>query len=476
MMHTKMQSDMKKPILQFRHVTCTSGEHQVMVHDASFTLFERELTAIVGVDGSGKINILRLLGGAKRKLISGEVLLYGQPYAPDCVQDAQRAHVFVTTNSTNLIDELTIYENLTLNNALMPTFGLVNERLLIHEAQNALARFGVDLDVRLRVKALTGMEKCVIELIKFQMLGAKVVAMLFVTVDRSSDQRALFLRVAKQMTQAGVTVLLLVNQYTDILHEVDRLFLLSRQGRIARQYGYGAFTKLELTRYLAGGTPVQKRTPHHMHEQNPIFSARNLTVDDAENVNFDVCAGQVIGLFLPDGKRLDGIPLAIAGVKRYNGKLWMDGRRVVIKSERDAAVLSIALLPSDPKQLYFEDLSVEENIIEPFWDRMGAKTGIIPTGLRRAITDDGQEMMKALQEKYGNAEHGDSFFPVLTRFMLYPYRVIIILHPSRVNDAVKTEMLYALIRKASQRGTAVIVGSARYDELEAVCSKVYTFK
>ncbi len=464
---------MKKPLLELIDVTCSDGAKAL--RRVNLTIYEGEFAALVGADGSGKVNILRILSGVCPQ--TGEVRFLGAPYCARNIRESQRARVFYTTTSSHLLDELTIGENMATGHSLVRPFAIINEKLIRCEAQAALERFGVHLSQSLKVKELTKAQKLAVELIKFHMLGAKLVAILALEAVSTPDEDALFLRVIDQLTKGGAAILLIVNQFVGVLNSADRLYLLSTGGRVAHEYRRGDIDRKAIEEYLSRGAPSRIRVLTEPRTGPPVLSVRGLTTSGARNVNFDLNAGQVLGLFYPEERRgCDSVALALVGAAPYVGQMVVDGKPVSIKNERDAFKLGLALLPSDPRQLYFPDLTTAENIEVPFWPRAANALGVLRRGLRRPVLKDGEASMRSLRARFRPTGYNDCIYPVLTRFRLYPFRVIVMMHPSAVNDAVKAQMLYDLVEEASARGCALIVASTRMAELKALCTDIYTIE
>lgn len=73
----RREPDVGDELLAMNGVTVTYGEH-VALRDASFTVREGEIVALVGPNGSGKTTLFRALGGLS-KPVAGEVRFAGKP-------------------------------------------------------------------------------------------------------------------------------------------------------------------------------------------------------------------------------------------------------------------------------------------------------------------------------------------------------------------------------------------------------------
>ncbi|MEG1515505.1 MAG: ATP-binding cassette domain-containing protein, partial [Clostridia bacterium] len=163
---------MKKPRLEFRNISASTAG-RLYVRHVTLTVFDGEYVGMVGADGSGKLTLFHLLTGEGRAN-EGCILLDGVPFAPRNIRDAQKKRLFTMAHKSTLIHSQTIAENLFLNHCGAGFFHTVNDALILDEGQTVLERFGVPARASDIVESLSEAMRCVVELVKFAMLGARV--------------------------------------------------------------------------------------------------------------------------------------------------------------------------------------------------------------------------------------------------------------------------------------------------------------
>src|SRR5690242_11358324 len=82
--------------------------------DFNFTLRRGEVHALVGSNGAGKSTFARILSGLTN-CDSGEIQLEGRPYYPDSKREAEHAGVIMVLQELNVIETLSVAENIYLN-------------------------------------------------------------------------------------------------------------------------------------------------------------------------------------------------------------------------------------------------------------------------------------------------------------------------------------------------------------------------
>src|SRR3974377_564309 len=116
-----------------------------VLSDFDFELQAGEVHALIGSNGAGKSTFARILCGLT-PANSGQIQFAGQPYAPRSKREAERAGIVMVLQELNVINTLSVAENVFLNRLPHPP-GFVRFPLLYVEARKALARVGLaDLD------------------------------------------------------------------------------------------------------------------------------------------------------------------------------------------------------------------------------------------------------------------------------------------------------------------------------------------
>ena len=93
----------------------------------SFSLDEGEVHALVGENGAGKSTLIKILSGVF-PYDAGQIALAGEPYRPMSPHDAKDHGVQVVHQEFNLLEHLTIAENISIEHLPKNSLGLLDRK------------------------------------------------------------------------------------------------------------------------------------------------------------------------------------------------------------------------------------------------------------------------------------------------------------------------------------------------------------
>src|SRR5262245_65999321 len=125
-----------------------------VLQDVNLDLRPGEVHAIVGENGAGKSTLARIVAGVTRP-DTGTLRLRGRDYAPASRREARQAGVEIVLQELNLVETLSVAENLFLSE-LPNRGGGVHRARLRNDAPSALARVGLGSRGRGRPVAALG--------------------------------------------------------------------------------------------------------------------------------------------------------------------------------------------------------------------------------------------------------------------------------------------------------------------------------
>ncbi len=219
------------------------------IQDVSVDLRLGEVVGIAGLSGSGRSELLRMIGGVVRPR-SGRLVLDGRGFAPRGIAEAQRAGVVLVPQerrSQSLTPD-SVERNLNLTTIDAQTIGSV---IMSRARERANARALWDrLDVRGRglgqeVLTLSGGNQQKVVLARFLALRPRVLLLDEPTRGVDVSTKSLIYELIRDLAATGCAVLLVSSELPEVIGLCDWIMVL-HEGRVTGRFERDAATEEQL--------------------------------------------------------------------------------------------------------------------------------------------------------------------------------------------------------------------------------------
>ncbi len=471
-----------EPLVETRAVTKRYGK-TLALDNVSLKVFAGHSVALAGRNGAGKSTLVRLLTGLDRP-DSGEVRFAGGP-APDVSARAQwRSRVACVYQKSTIIPDLTVGENLFLNDQPGTRLGSINWGEVRRLGRRELGIWGLAVDVDQRAGELTVGQKQLLEIARALRQGSR-----FIILDEPTARlelreiRQLFDHIGK-LKSAGVTFLFISHHLQEIYEICERVAVM-RDGRLVAEAAVEDLDHGELVAAMVGELFVTTdEDSHHgargagsnVPDSRPIvLDVDSVSVADlVRDASIQIRAGERVGLAGLAGSGKSELAQAIAGrLSPRSGKISVNGvalRRARVDAARD---IGIAHVPEDRHASGFcANLSVEENIALPVLQRLSGRLGFVSGNRRRSLVNT---MIAKLQIKVSDPTQstselsgGNQQKTVMGRALASDPSVLVLGHPTAGVDIASKQALFEIVKSTD---SAVLLVSDETDEL-AICDRV----
>jgi ABC-type sugar transport system ATPase subunit len=226
-----------------------------VVRDLSFEVRAGEVVGVAGLAGSGRSELMRILGGASRPRV-GRLLLDGRAYAPRSPGDAlragvagvpqdRRAEALVPDTVERNLNASTIDRHARWSAVMVPA----RERAHAGSLWDAfdIRGHGLEQDVL----TLSGGNQQKVVLAGFLAVRPRMLLLDEPTRGVDVSTKSQIYRLIRDRAAAGCGVLLVSSELPEILGLCDRVLVL-HEGRVAGRFDRGAATEEELLRVCYG--------------------------------------------------------------------------------------------------------------------------------------------------------------------------------------------------------------------------------
>jgi simple sugar transport system ATP-binding protein len=249
------------PLLETRSVSKYFGSVNAL-KDVSVSVYEGQVTCVLGDNGAGKSTFIKILSGVHRH-DEGELLMNGEPTRLHSPRDARARGIATVFQDLATVPLMSIWRNFFLGSE--PTRQLGPLRMLdVRAAQRIMrqemAKMGIDVrDPDQPVGTLSGGERQAVAISRAIYFGAKVLILDEPTSALGVKQSGIVLRYIAQARDRGVGVIFISHNPHHAYPVGDRFVVLNR-GRLLGSWERGAISRDELVTMMAGGAELEELT------------------------------------------------------------------------------------------------------------------------------------------------------------------------------------------------------------------------
>jgi ABC-type sugar transport system ATPase subunit len=284
-------------------------------------------------------------------------------------------------------------------------------------------------------------------------------------------------KIIGDLKRRNIGVIYISHRLDEIFEIADRVVVL-RDGELAGEDCIEAMTRQRMIELMVGRT-IQNEFPKQSHVKQRI----RLKVEDlargsaVRNVSFDIREGEVLGLTgLIGAGRTETARLIFGADRAESGNILLDGKKLSIRSPRDAIGAGICLLTEDRKgQGLVLDASVRENFALPNLQELSC-LGVMRSQLER---DEFAKHIQQLKIKVSNQEQvtrnlsgGNQQKVVLAKWLQRNAEVLIFDEPTRGIDVGAKYEIYLLINELARQGKAILMISSELPEVLGMSDRI----
>jgi ribose transport system ATP-binding protein len=438
--------------LELRRVEKSFGGVRAL-RGVDFDVSAGEIVGLLGGNGAGKSTLMKIAAGVHLP-DAGTVSIEGQ--SPVSPADAIRLGVSLVRQELIQAEDLDVGSNVLLGHE-PHRFGIIDRPALYSRASKVLERVGGDIDPRMPLRALSPGQKQRTEIARALSLDAKVLLLDEPTATLSETDAARLFELLAQLRKNGIAMVYISHRLREVLKVTDRVVCL-RDGERVAELPTREATLDKLVELLAGTSNVAEAAPPTSRPE-VVLSVRG-------RVAFDLHAGEILGLAGLVGAGRSSVLRELFGVRPCELEVTMGGKRISIRTPRDAMAAGFGLVPEErASQGLILGMLVERNLALP--------------SLKRLLLEDEMAIARPYIERFriragglaGGLSGGNQQKIVLGKWMARNPRVLLLDEPTRGLDVRAKRDVHDVVRELAAAGTAIVVSSSEAEEIAALCHR-----
>lgn len=453
------------------------------VRDVSLTVEPGQILGLIGQNGAGKSTLMNLIGGVVQP-DSGTMLFQGRPYHPHDPADAYHAGIAFIHQELNLFTNLTIAENLFIEQFPTRRFGplqFVDRAAVRARTREMLAKVGLNIAPTLTIDRISPGERQLVEIAKALHLDAPLIILDEPTTSLTSRETERLFALMRQLREQGKAMIYISHILGDVMALADSVAVM-RDGQLVTQEPTTQFDVRRMISLMVGRNLDQlypERTA--VPQPEPLLQVEGVSAKGVvEDIHLTVHRGEVVGLFGLMGSGRTELARILFGMDSFDrGQVIVGGKRVTHFTPRESIRQHMAFVTENRREEgLLMNISIADNVALVALPEFSQS--LMQLVDQDQMQDAVNRAVNTLQLKSGDISRqparslsgGNQQKVVIAKWLLSSPRVFIMDEPTRGIDVGAKFEIYTIIDQLAAGGSGVLFISSELEELIGICDRI----
>ena len=470
-----------QPVLEVRGIT--KRFPGVLANDSiNLTLHKGEVLGLLGENGAGKSTLMNMIYGLY-KPDEGEILVNGQAVEITGPKDAIELGIGMVHQHFQLVDVLTVTENVMLGNESVSGPFLRRDRAR-REIMELSQEFGLDVDPDALISDLPVGVQQRVEIIKALYRHADILILDEPTaVLTPQETRGLF-KIMHTLLEKGVSIIFISHKLKEVLEICDKVVVL-RRGKVAGLADPKESTEQSLASLMVGRDVILEVDKGEATPGVEILNVVNLQVHDdrglpaVEGVNLGLQRGEILGVAGVQGNGQTELVEALTGMRQVDsGRIVIKGEDVTGASPRKVMEKGVGHVPEDrQRDGLVSSFTVMHNLVLCTYYRDEFSNAIVVDD--RAIAENAHQLVQQydvrppiINNLASGLSGGNQQKVIVAREFSRGVDLLIASQPTRGLDVGSIEFIHKQIIRMRDEGAGILLVSSELDEVLSLSDRV----
>lgn len=463
-----------QPSLSVRNLS-KSFPGVLALDNANIDFYPGEVHALLGENGAGKSTLCKILSGAQGA-DTGDIFIGEKQYKSFTPEGAKKAGIGMIYQELNLVDSLTVYENIFLGKEIVNGV-LLNKQRMIQASLDVFERLKIEISPTDEVRNLSIAYKQLVEIAKVINENASILIMDEPTAPLTEHEVGVLFELIHNLKKQGVTIIYISHRIEELFEIAEKVTVM-RDGKVIKTLNTAETNRTELVSLMCGreiDTNYFERV--NVATDEVVLRVKDLTTKKVNKISFDLHKGEVLGIGgLVGAGRTETVRAIFGADPMMSGEIQVKGKTVSIRSPRDAIKNGIALIPEDRKQQGCHvRLNIRHNMTLPIIERL-ASLGTINKKREDDVIDKYANVlsikMSSTRQLLNFLSGGNQQKVVVSKWMAANCDIIMLDEPTRGIDVGAKCEIYHLINTLKRQGRSIIVISSELPELMGISDRI----
>jgi ribose transport system ATP-binding protein len=447
------------------------------LNNVDFTVEEGEIHALLGENGAGKSTLMNILAGVI-PVETGTINFNGTLYNSPTIKQMEKAGIAFVHQELNVVNDLTVSENIFLNREVTGRFGGLKKKEMIAATKQLFNDLGVDIDPNEMVSSLKTSQKQLLEICRALHTDAKLLILDEPTTALSNDEISHLFEILRSLKNAGKTFIFISHKMPEIFEISDRYTVL-RNGELVGSGKISEITPHDVTCLMVGEQYADKDV-YVSHELGDVVLELNgYSGNGFKNVNLSIKKGEIVAFTGLAGSGASEVLQTMFGsLPCMGGSITIRGKRVhgqihtFMKNKVGMLATNRKENSVIPDMTVLENTYVAEHTLsrnKPFinkkeevkkYDGLKEMLGIKASSPHDPVT---------------SLSGGNQQKVFLARWLNTDAEILLFDNPTQGVDVGAKEEIYKLILEFAMAGKTVIINTLEIPEIKKVSDRCVVF-
>ena len=432
-----------------------------------------EVHALLGENGAGKSTLLNILAGVLPS-DGGTIVFDGRRYPHPTITQMEKAGVAFVHQELNVINDLTVSENIFFNHELTYPLGFLRNKEMVEASRALFERLGVDLDPTLKVAELKTSQKQLLEICRALHAQAKLMILDEPTTALGTDEVDHLFSIVRKLRAEGSSFIFVSHKMPEVFAIADS-YTVFRNGELISSGPIADATPFGITRDMVGEKYADLDVYQPRPLGDPVLELERLSSVAFSEVSLTLRRGEVVALTGLAGSGASELMQAMFGAFPIeSGQIKVAGKPVTGAIQRFMR-RSVAMLPGNRKEnSVVPDATVLENGYLAEHSLSARRQWI-----NRAKEVSKYEVLKQALSIKAASPHGaitslsggnqQKLF--LARWLNTDAEILLLDNPTQGVDVGAKEEIYGLILQLAAAGKTIMINTLEIPEIQKVSDR-----
>ncbi len=436
-----------------------------------------EVHALMGENGAGKSTLMKVLTGIYSK-DAGSIIYEGKEVEFTSPRESQDAGISIVHQELNMMNHLTVAQNIFIGRERMKG-KLINDREMEREAAKLFERLKISIDPGETMGRMTVGKQQMCEIAKAISKDAKVIVFDEPTAALTDAEISDLFEIIRDLRSKNIGIIYISHRMDEIKRITDRVTVM-RDGEYVGTLVTAESTKDDIINMMVGRVVYEDPKEKSSVPPNApvVLKVEHLNAGKmVRDVSFELHKGEILGFSgLMGAGRTETARALFGADKKESGDIYINGRKVEIKSPQDAVKYGIGYLSEDRKRYgCIVGKSVAENTTMACLEKF--MSGIFINKKKERETaqkyvDELKTKTPSVDQMVRNLSGGNQQKVVIAKWLARDCDILIFDEPTRGIDVGAKSEIYALMNELVKAGKSIIMISSELTEVLRMSDRI----